>query len=48
MNSVVFLKSFEDLPSIEYAAKVHGLPQNPIKGISSGNEFFILDTASYT
>ena len=35
----------DDLPSIEYAAKVQGLPQNPINGISSGRELLILFTA---
>ena len=39
------LKSFDDLPSIEYAAKVQGLPQKPIKGIFFGRADLILLTA---
>ena len=35
----------EDLPSIEYAANVHGLPQKPIKGIFSGIAFLMFVTA---
>ena len=45
---IVLLKFFDVLPSIEYAAKVQGLPVNPISGILLGKEFLIFETASYT
>ena len=35
----------DDTLDREYAAKVQGLPQNPINGISSGKELLILFTA---
>ena len=48
MKFFVFLKSFEPPPSIEYAARVHGLPQNPINGRSAGSNFFVSSTALNT
>jgi hypothetical protein len=48
MKLFVLLKSFEPPPSIEYAASVHGLPQNPIKGKLFGKSFLVSSTALKT
>ena len=44
----VFLKSFDPPPSIAYAARVQGLPQKPIKGMSFGSCFLVSSTALKT
>ena len=45
MKFFVLLKSFDDLPSIEYAASVQGLPQKPMSDMSSDIVFLIFETA---